>query len=374
MFVLGTSLYFADEANYLDAARRLLAGDGFGAAYANVPAYPVILAAFAAPWPANVLLVRCVQALVAGAGSALVVALGTPTIGTVPALVAAFLYALDPLLVVASGLLYPETVAAMLLMTTLLAVWSAARDDKPSLSALAGVLLAITIQCRPVAFVLLPVLALWIAAAGTAPSIRRALHALALVVCCLVALAPWALRNNRLHGHLVPVDTPGIRGAPVAKAEIASRGLAGAVLRRVWQEPRVVVAHVTSEFGYFWELYPTRLATDNPEQRAQLHQADPRLPLTASFPSTVRNWVSVLSFGGELSLALVGLCVAWRRQRAATVLLLGVTFAYALGYALFVAKLRYRIVVLPCILLLAGVGATTLGGAALERWRRRPRA
>ncbi|MBI3769183.1 MAG: glycosyltransferase family 39 protein [Deltaproteobacteria bacterium] len=372
MSVLGTSLYFADEAIYLDAARHLLAGEGYGTRYANVPGYPVILAAFAAPWPSNLLLIRCVQALIAGTGSALLVALGTPMIGTVPALVAALLYALDPLLVVASGLLYPEAVTATLLMTTLLVVWGAARDDDLLRSALAGVLLAITIQCRPVAFVLLPVLALWIAAAGAVPRMRQALHALALVVCCLAALVPWALHNNHLHGHIVPVQMPGIHGAPVATSEIASYGLAGAVLRRVWQEPRAVVAHVASEFGYFWELYPTRLATDNPEQRAVLHQADPRLPSTSSFPSAARNWVSVLSFGGELSLALVGLCVAWRRQRAATVLLLGVTFAYALGYALFVAKLRYRIVVLPCILLLAGVGATALAGAAPERWRRRP--
>ena len=73
---LGGKLYFADEAVYLDAARRLLAGEGYAAAYANVPAYPVILAALAAPWPASVLLVRCAQALVAGAGAALLVAPG----------------------------------------------------------------------------------------------------------------------------------------------------------------------------------------------------------------------------------------------------------------------------------------------------------
>src|SRR5207247_2495885 len=65
---LGDSLHFVDEAIYLDAARRLLSGEGLGAAYANVPAYPVILAVLAAPWPHRLLLVRCAQALVTGAG------------------------------------------------------------------------------------------------------------------------------------------------------------------------------------------------------------------------------------------------------------------------------------------------------------------
>lgn len=366
---LGGKLYFADEAVYLDAARRLLAGEGYAAAYANVPAYPVILAALAAPWPASVLLVRCAQALVAGAGAALLVALGTAVVGAPAALVAAFLYAIDPLLAVTSGLLYPETIAAMVLTAAVLAVWVAARDDRLAAAALAGVLLAIMVQCRPVAFVLLPLLALWIAATAAGSATRRALHAATLVACCLVALAPWAARNERVHGSLVPADTPGVRGAPVAKAEIADRGLAAAVLRRTWQDPLAVVSHVGFEFGHFWEFYPTRLATDDPVHRAQLHDADPRLPSTPSFPTALRDWASALSFGVELALALVGLGVTWRRQRIAATLLLGVPLAYALGYALFVAKLRYRISVMPCVLLFAGAGVTTLARPLLGRWR-----
>jgi len=101
-----------------------------------------------------------------------------------------------------------------------------------------------------------------------------------------------------------------------------------------------------------------------------MHREDPRLPLAPSFGVTLRDYVSALSFGSELLLAIVGAGVAWRRQRVATVLFLSVTFTYALGFALFFAKLRYRIVVLPCILLFAGVGATALASAAAA-WRRR---
>ena len=51
---IGGEFHFADEAIYLDAARRLSGGDGFGAAYRKVPAYPVFLSCcHSAPRPAS---------------------------------------------------------------------------------------------------------------------------------------------------------------------------------------------------------------------------------------------------------------------------------------------------------------------------------
>ncbi len=76
-----------------------------------------------------------------------------------------------------------------------------------------------------------------------------------------------------------------------------------------------------------------------------------------TFSPGVRDQVSALSFGTEMAFALAGLGLAWRRNRSATILLVAVSVAYGLGYALFIAKLRYRIPVLPFVFLLAGVAA-----------------
>lgn len=360
--VLGSAFYFADEGIYLDASQRLLTGDGFRPEYTNVPGYPTLLAALGAWMPHTLLAMRCAQALAAGAGGALLVLLAHHALG-VGAAIAGLLYACDPLLVMAGALLFPEALAAVVLIATLLAIWTAATANRIFPAVLAGLLLGLLVLCRPVAFVLLPVLAAWLLAYAGGPLRRRALQALTLTACCGVALAPWALRNAELHGTVFPASTPGLQDAPVSRTTIAGEGLAGSLLRQTQQRPLALVQRVLAELPHFWELYPTRLATDNPAEREKLRRLDPRLSATPILPSGPRDWVSALAFGGELALAVPGLVIGWRRHRAATVLLLGVMLAYSLGYSVFVAKLRYRITVVPCLLLFAGLGATTLAGA-----------
>jgi 4-amino-4-deoxy-L-arabinose transferase-like glycosyltransferase len=363
--VLGDRFHFIDETIYVDAARRLLAGEGFGATYANVPAQPVFLAALAAPWPERLVLLRCAHALVVGVlGTAVLQALGTRTVGTAATLVALALYALDPLIVVAGGLLYPEAIAAVVLAGCLLAAVIAAQDDRYLASAAAGLLLGLTILFRPVAVVLIPVLLLWNALAMTAPRPRRLRHALLALATCALTVAPWVSENLAQDGQVVPVGMAGLQNAPVRTREIHRDGLATSMGREAWRHPVKLLRRVGHELAAFWELYPTRLQTDRPELRASMHGLDARLPTEFSFPPSLRDVVSAVSFGVEMVLALAGLVIGWRSRRTAIVLFAGVALVYGLGYALFVAKLRYRIVVLPGIFLLAGIGAAAFGAIA----------
>jgi len=352
-FWLGGSLHFIDEGIYVDAARRLLAGEGFGASYNNVPGYPVVLAALAAPWPEHVVLIRAAQAVLTALGVVPLLWLGQRLLGAWPARVAGVLYALDPLMAVSGALLYAEAVATVVLLMTLLAACSAV-PDRLAWSVVAGVLLGVLAQLRPVALVLAPVVAAWIA--WYAPR-RRLGHALAVAAGCGLALAPWTVRNYRVHGGLVPISTAGTQSAPVDPEDVSERGLATSLLRGMWHDPGGNAGRLVSEFAHFWAPYPTRLSTDSPQRRAAFHDEDPRLPTEATFSPGLRDRVSALSFGVEMVFALVGVVLVWRRHRAAAVLLLAVCVAYGLGYALIIGKLRYRIPVLPCVFLLAGAAA-----------------
>ena len=372
--VLGDRLHFIDEAIYLDAARALLAGNGYGAGYVNVPAHPVFLALLTGPamilGQGQLVLVRCLHSVVTGVlGGWALHALGRRMFGPAAARMALVFWALDPLVVVAGGLLYPEAIGAVVLTATLLALVTAAQDDRAPAAALAGVLLGLTVLFRPVAVVLIPVLALWLAIAAAAPRARRARHAALLLAACALTIAPWVLTNLARDGRVVPAGMTGLQAAPVARGEIHRTGLAASLGGAFWRQPIEMARRTIGELGHFWELYPTRLQTDEPGQRASMHAKDARLPADPSFAPSLRDTVSAVTFGSELLLALVGLAVGWQRRRGMVVLLVGVALVYGLGYALFVAKLRYRIVVLPGVFLLAGVGATTV--LAKVRGRRR---
>jgi hypothetical protein len=188
---------------------------------------------------------------------------------------------------------------------------------------------------------------------------------------CVLALAPWTYRNYRVHGGLVPIATAGTTAAPVQRKSLEALGLVGSLAEEAWKEPMSFLRHLTRELSHFFELYPQRLTTDNPDHRAELHAHDLRLPLAPVLPPGPRDLASAFTFGPELLLALIGLAAGWRDRRSAVLLLAGVTLCYGFGYALFVGKLRYRIPVLPLLFLLAGYGAVTIA-RRLRAGRSRP--
>lgn len=368
---LGNGFHFADEVGYADAARRLLAGEGFAETYSRVPGYPALLALLGAPAPSTVLWLRLAQAVVAALGAAVTFVAADRLLGPAAATAAAIIYAMDPLLVVAAGLLYPEAIAAVLLVAVVLVGWEAARRDSPVRAAFAGSLLGLLALFRPVALVVVPVVAAWVLLATDARPARRALHAILVGLACLFVLAPWTYRNYRVHGRLIPVSLAGTRGGSVSPDEIEQSGMAGALVDKARAEPLTLASRMAREFGHFWELVPSRLVTDDPATREALHRADPRLPVQPAFSRSLRDAVSAASFGIELLLALGGLVLLWRHRRREAILLAAVVLAYALGHSLFVGRLRYRITVLPLVFLFAGAAASALHGAIRARLAQR---
>lgn len=360
---VGGGYHFADEAIYVDAAQRLSQGHGFADNYRNVPAYPVVLLLLSLGSPASVASLRVAQGALAALGCLVVFALADRMLGRRVAVGAALVYALDPLMVISSGLLYPETVAALLVPAAVLLAIDAAERDAPWRSALVGAILGLLALLRPVALVLFPVVAIWLTLAVRARPARRIAHLATLGLAFLLVLTPWTIRSARISGQFVPVATAGTQAAPVAGDEVAREGLVVSMARWAWTEPGALLSRVSRQFVQFWELTPSRLVTDDPVKREALHEQDPRLSAEPLFSRGPRDLVSAVSFGVELALALVGLVAALRARRGQALLILSLTLGYALGYALFVAKLRYRIPVLPLVFVFTAAGATKVASA-----------
>ncbi len=368
VFALGDGFHFADETAYRDAALGLYGGEGFSSTYDRVPGYPILLAVLAAPAPASLVWLRLAQAGLVGIGAALVYLAGRRLAGPSACAAAAAIYALDPLLVAAAGLLYPEAAAAVLLVATVLAAWEASRLNSLGRSLVAGVLLGVLAQFRPVALLVVPVIALWVAATASAPARRRVAHAAIIGLAFLTLIGPWTYRNYQVYGQLVPVSLAGISGGTgVSNDQVRDRGLLGALLDRATRDPSAEARRMLRELGHFWEPVPSRLVTDDPTHRAELHATDPRLPTAPLLARGARDLASAASFGIEVALAVGGLWFLWRTRRPEAVLLVAVILVYALGHAATVGKLRYRITVLPLVFVLAGNGVA----AIVTAWRTR---
>ena len=369
VLALGDGFHFTDEAAYADTARRLLGGEGFGASYQRVPGYPMLLALLGVAAPGSLLWLRLAQAAVAGIGAALVFLAAERLIGRPAAIATAAVYALDPLLVVSAGLLYPEAAAALLLTGAVVLAWEASRRASVSHAALAGAVLGILAQFRPAGLAVVPLLAAWLYCATPGLRMRRLTQLIAVGLACGLVLAPWTYRNYQIHGRLVPVSLVGTKGGNVPTDAIERRGMAAAIVGRALDDPAGLAARMAAEFGHFWEFAPSRMVSDDAETRATLHRADPRLSADPAVPRTLRDLVSAATFAIELAFAAVGLIVLWRTRRREAVMLLVVVLGFALAHSLFVGKLRYRITVLPLVFMLTGAGV-----AAVTARFTRPRA
>jgi len=343
----------------VDTAELLRRGAGYPVDYANVPGYPAFLALLGALGPSSVLGLRLGQAVLVALGLLLCFDLGRRLGGRTAGLAAAGLYSLDPLLVVSSVLLYPEAAASVLLTGSLLSSWEADRRGHVAWVFLAGLQLGALTLFRPVGLALAPAMIAWF---GLAPGYgwdRRAAHVGVLIGTWGLVVLPWAHRTYQAHGRVIPALV-GLRGVPVIGAELEDRGVAGSVVTAIERDPAGFARRTLREFGYFWELYPSRLVTDDSTRRTAFSQDDPRLATAPLFRRSLRDVVSALSFSLELALAVFGLGVGWKTRRRETVWLLAVVLSFSLGYATFYGKLRYRIPILPIVLAFAGLGAATI--------------
>jgi hypothetical protein len=206
----------------------------------------------------------------------------------------------------------------------------------------------------------------WALLGGRGSRSRGLAHAALTIGVWGLVLVPWISATYRMTGHLLPTTTA-VRGVPTLGTQAEEVGVGRAMARSAAEDPGGFIRRTAREFGRFWELAPTRLATDDPRRRARLAERFPQVSSEPLVRPGLRDLLSAMSFGLELALAIAGLWLALRRRRREAVWLVAVVLSFALGYALFYGKVRYRIPILPIVFAFAGLGAATV----LQRLQRR---
>jgi 4-amino-4-deoxy-L-arabinose transferase-like glycosyltransferase len=363
---------FGDAAEYLRMADHLRAGRGpivdpHGGRLARMPGYAYFLAGIEAVCGRSLLAVRLVQALVGSVAVWLAARLAAELFGGRPALWAAGLVAVYPVFVLYTALILAETLFVTLLLGGLLALLLAMRRDRLALALLAGALLGLAVLVRAS---LLPAVVLL--AGGWAVWRRLRPRALLGAACMLAvvaaALVPWAWRNWRLTGHVVVTTSragaslyealnPEADGGPMlnVQANVPRRPGLDEV-ERDRQLRREAVEYVREHPGRVAWLALVKFArTWSPVPNHPRFRSAP-VCVTVAVPYTI-----------VMVLAAIGLVRVVRRvpgrgaPRAEVLLILGLPVVYyALLHMVFVGSIRYRMPVMPLLMVLAARGVLWL--------------
>jgi 4-amino-4-deoxy-L-arabinose transferase-like glycosyltransferase len=379
-----------DAATYSDIAGRLAAGDWLLAGdgpYWQAPLYPYLLGILRALLGDGMFTAaRLLQAVLGAATCSLTYLIGRHTIGDTPARVAGFVATIYGPLMFFDGELLPATLATTLNLAGLLVLQRALRTDESRLLAGAGALFGLAAVTVSTTLLFVVGVGAWLAIQGLRAGrvLARSLRpTLVLATAAIVVIAPVTVRNLVIGQDAVLISHNwGINywlgNNPDSERTIAARpgwewddiismpmraGVEGASLRARWFVARAAT-----------------FATRDPTAFLQL-QVDKVLDLLAG-EEVGRNqdlyfwrgqswllWVLIwktswfaFPFGLIGPFAVLGLALHLKRDGLTTVSLY--VLCYAAGVAAFFVTSRYRIPLIPVLLLLAASG----GGRLWAQW------
>jgi tetratricopeptide (TPR) repeat protein len=357
-------------------------------AYLRPPGYPWLLAAVYRASGGSYLAPRLLQCALGLLSVVLAWELARRAFGQVEGLLAAAGLALHWVVVYFETELQATSVVICLLLVglLLLARWATAPRAAPALAA--GVVLGAAALVRPNALFVMLAALLWMLWVARRRGVRARAAAFGLVVATLAALAPATVRNALVAGDLVLVSSNAGINLYIGNNERANGLVAGhlpgvgrfdtcfdypALVRRVEKKEGRELRD--SEVSAWFAGRALDWIAENPGRALRLtgrkallffgpqelaHNKELQLERAHS---GVLRWLPA-PFAAVLALALVGLYCALRRpgaSRELALLLALVVLAWFLSVVPFFAAARYRVPILPPLLLLAAVAVADIG-------------
>jgi 4-amino-4-deoxy-L-arabinose transferase-like glycosyltransferase len=369
----------SDPADFARHASSLSRGDGYpdslvtgGPTAIRPPGFPFLVAGVFAAGE-GVRAVLLVQALLGTLIVGLIASIARELWGTRRGLVAGALAAVFPPLVVVGATLFSEPLFVALELTAILAVLRWRRRPRPMLLVLAGVAVGLAILTRTTGVLVLLPLALAVWRPREWRSARSHLAPALLIICAVLVVAPWTIRNAVVMDAFLPVsDQDGF--TLVGTYNDTSRELGGVWIpghrergamayveaHKGWSEPQLS-AGLRDRARRFALDHPSYLLTvlkHNTLQLFSLSWEDEKTGqrVGAAFGT---EWAALAAFGFYpfLGLALLGLAIgAWRgapRWFSAIPILM-------LSVIMVVASSRFRAPIDPFLIIAAAGGVLWL--------------
>lgn len=364
-------IMWSDGREYETVARLLLDHGTYGGQALRPPGYPTLIAAVYRVFGENLIALRLVEVVLGTLSIGIVGLIGTRLFGRRAGLIAAALAALHPVLAFLPATEFPENFAVLLIVLALGATFAGLQAGGSwRWAAASGVLFGLATLVRANIITLLPGFGL--GAAFLLARERRG-WALPIVVCgaaLALTLAPWIVRNHRVHGRWAFVSTGGGRQFWIGNSP---RTTGSTLLPPEPDSTMREAFHHQNEFemdAYYYRR-GMEFIRANPGRAAQLYVLK-LANLFALYPepatrSFINHW-SRFAQGISSVLVYLGALLAlrrWKREPALWPMVAGIV-GFSLVNALFFMNLRYRMAFEPCLLIMAGLGYAGLarGGAS----------
>lgn len=221
---LGLWVWFAplppritDELDYTRLAKNLLQHGEFGFEPGKLtslrpPLYPFLVAGVYGVFGLdNNQAVRLLQVFLSLLNVWVLYHLGREVLCRRAGLILAGAFAFYPTMLGYSQLLLTEVVFTLLLTASCFAVVRFYRTEQMGWLAVAGLLLGLSALTRSVVWMAPPFLACWVVLTARSPWTQRLVGAGVLLLSFSATIAPWTIRNTRLQGTFVTIDTMGGR-------------------------------------------------------------------------------------------------------------------------------------------------------------------
>ncbi len=384
--------YFSDTRHYDQAARSLLAGEGFGERYYRAPLYPLLMAGVYLVFGKSFLAMRLLEALLGAGLCWLVFLIAKNLLNESIALMATLFSALFPHFILLAGILYPTQIFAILMAASFYCILQSEKTNQSLHAALSGVLAALAALTVPAILFALPFWLLWMSF-RTRKSLPRNLGlAFVFLTAFSVILTPWTLRNYHKYRRITLIQPlphtvlPNLQDQKAQEQEIES-GFQGTV-RYLKENPNGTeedtilktalhyllhpwgtIRYTISEMGHFWALYPDRLDTANPNYRQTIHAKDRRMVVGGNRLWPYIKIISIFVMSLVYTFACIGLLTATMTKQHLTLVLLTIA-GFSIGYSLIYAEVRYRIPIEPYILIFAAAGVSHLANGVARRRRK----
>ncbi len=358
---------FPDSHRYMLVAHNIAAGLGpiesQDIRAGTDPLYPYILSTgvrlgFAEP-AALMRFGRVVNSLFSLGSVVLLSLFARRLFGRRPAMIAAAILAVDPILLFFNGLVLTETPYITLLLAGLHCVVKTGCSGRALMWAgAAGVLLGLATLLRS-SGLLLPALLvpfLWHYAVQRRPS-RPTTAVVVFLAAAALTLAPAAARNWRLFGHVVPVRTGA--GAGLMEA-LGPWSDGGPGMDRIQYPPFPPDAD-EYERDRLCRAAAMEWVREHPGEALRLAGVKLRRTWSitinaADYSSPLYAFIAWATTAPEFLLAFIGgLWLLSRRRFGVLALLLLPAVYFTLLHALFVGSVRYRLPAMPFLFVLAGV-------------------